>query len=61
MVRLADLERLDLPAILRGLVSWDLLARLDRELPAHLTLPHGKAQVDYTGKCSDRRGAAIRN
>ena len=48
MARLADLERLDLPAILRGLLPWNLTARLDQALPTHLTLPHGRAPVDYT-------------
>jgi len=48
MARLADLERLDLPAILRGLVPAHLTARLDRAVPTHLTLPHGRAPVDYT-------------
>jgi ATP-dependent helicase HrpB len=50
MARLADLERLDLLAIFRGLLPWNLAARLDQALPARLTLPHGSAQVDYTGQ-----------
>jgi ATP-dependent helicase HrpB len=45
--RLADLGSLDLHAILRGLMSWDLAARLDRELPTHLALPGGRAAIDY--------------
>ncbi len=48
MTRLAELERLDLVAILRGLLPWHLAARLDQALPTHLTLPHGSAPVDYT-------------
>ena len=48
MMRLTDLERLDLHAILRGLMSWDLVSRLDRELPPHLNLPTGRAGIDYT-------------
>ena len=48
MARLADLERLDLAAILRGLLPWNLAARLDQALPGYLTLPHGSAKVDYT-------------
>ncbi len=48
MARLADLERLDLLSILRGLLPWNLAARLDQTLPTHLTLPHGRAPVDYT-------------
>jgi ATP-dependent helicase HrpB len=46
--RLADLQRLDLHAILRGRLSWELAARLDRELPTHLSLPGGRAAIDYT-------------
>jgi ATP-dependent helicase HrpB len=46
--RLADLHRLDLHAILRGLMPWDLAARLDRDLPTHLALPGGRAAIDYT-------------
>lgn len=47
MARLTDLERLDLPAIFRGLLPWNLAARLDQALPMHLPLPHGRAPVDY--------------
>ncbi|HET8997465.1 MAG TPA: ATP-dependent helicase C-terminal domain-containing protein, partial [Acetobacteraceae bacterium] len=46
--RLADLDRLDLPAILRGRLSWELATRLDRALPTQLGLPAGRAPVDYT-------------
>jgi ATP-dependent helicase HrpB len=46
--RLADLPRLDLTAILRGLLTWDLARRLDEELPASLALPGGNAAIDYT-------------
>lgn len=48
MARLADLARLDLPAIFRGLLPWSLASRLDHALPTRLTLPHGSAAVDYT-------------
>jgi ATP-dependent helicase HrpB len=48
MTRIADLARLDLVAILRGMLPWALAARLDRELPRELTLPGGRAPVDYT-------------
>ena len=48
MARLSDLARLDLTALLRGLLSWKQAARLDQALPLHLTLPHGRAPVDYT-------------
>jgi len=51
--RLADLARLDMAAMLRAAVAtmadgWERTARLDRELPTHLPLPHGRAAVDYT-------------
>jgi ATP-dependent helicase HrpB len=48
MNRLADLERLELAAILRGLLPRHLAAQLDRALPKQLALPHGTAPVDYT-------------
>jgi ATP-dependent helicase HrpB len=48
MTRLAELERLDTPAILTGLMPRHLVARLDRALPRHLALPHGNAPVDYS-------------
>ncbi|MGE0225753.1 MAG: ATP-dependent helicase HrpB [Acetobacteraceae bacterium] len=46
--RLADLGRLDVLALLRGTLPWDLASRLDRDLPAHLPLLGGRAAVDYT-------------
>jgi len=46
--RLGDLARLDLSAALLGRLAWPLKNRLDKELPTHLTLPHGRAAVDYT-------------
>ena len=46
--RLADLSRLDLTAILRGQLPWDLTRRLDEQLPTQLTLPGGRAPIDYT-------------
>jgi ATP-dependent helicase HrpB len=48
MSRLSDLARLDLSAILRGLLPWPLGRRLDEALPAHLDLPGGRAAIDYT-------------
>ena len=48
MNRLADLQRLDLPAILRGRLPWELASRLDRAVPAQLALPGGRAPIDYT-------------
>ena len=46
--RLAEVEKLDLPNVLRGLLDWEQVARLDRDLPTHLALPGGGARVDYT-------------
>ena len=48
MARLADLQRVDLFAVLRGRLPWALASRLDQDLPTHLTLPNGRAPVDYT-------------
>ncbi|MDQ2801530.1 MAG: ATP-dependent helicase HrpB, partial [Pseudomonadota bacterium] len=48
MTRLAELPRLDLAAILRGLLSWPLAQRLDEALPTYFQLPGGRATVDYT-------------
>jgi ATP-dependent helicase HrpB len=48
MARLADLERLDLLSILRGRLPWHLATRLDQAVPAQITLPGGRAAVDYT-------------
>ena len=48
MTRLSDLARLDLDRVLQGLLGWDRTARLERELPAQIALPGGRATVDYT-------------
>jgi len=48
LTRLGDLAGLDLSAILLGRLEWSLKTRLDKDLPTHLTLPHGRAAVDYT-------------
>jgi ATP-dependent helicase HrpB len=47
LTRLADVQKLDLTAVLRGVLSWEQASRLDRELPTHLPLPGGRAAVDY--------------
>jgi ATP-dependent helicase HrpB len=49
VTRLGDLEKLDLHAILRGTMPRHLAARLDRELPVELSLPSGRAAIDYAG------------
>ena len=46
--RLSDVQKLDLHAILRGMMTRDVAARLDRDLPSHLALPNGRAEIDYT-------------
>ena len=46
--KLADVAKLELTSILRGLLGWEHASRLDRELPTHLTLPNGRAAIDYT-------------
>jgi len=48
LTRLGDLAGLDLAALLLGRLDWALRARLDKDLPAHLVLPGGRAAVDYT-------------
>jgi ATP-dependent helicase HrpB len=48
LTRLADIASLDLHTILQDRLAWSLKIRLDKELPTHLTLPHGRAAVDYT-------------
>jgi ATP-dependent helicase HrpB len=47
--RLADARRIDVMAALRSRLSWSEAARLDRDLPTHIELPHGRAAVDYSG------------
>lgn len=47
LTRLADVAKLDLHAILRGRLSWELSSRLDRDVPTHLALPAGRAAIDY--------------
>jgi ATP-dependent helicase HrpB len=48
MARLADLGALDMAAVLRAMLGHDRAARLDRDLPREIALPHGRAPVDYT-------------
>ncbi len=45
--RLPDAARLDLHAILRGMLDWQQASRLDAELPSHLSVTGGRAPVDY--------------
>jgi ATP-dependent helicase HrpB len=47
LTRLGDLTRLDLGALLLDRLEWSLRSRLERDLPTHLTLPGGRAAVDY--------------
>ena len=46
--RLAEAGKLDLMAILRDRLGHAHAARLERDLPSHLNLPGGRAQIDYT-------------
>ncbi|HET9018765.1 MAG TPA: ATP-dependent helicase C-terminal domain-containing protein, partial [Acetobacteraceae bacterium] len=48
MTRLAEVARLDLAAVLQGLLSREQVRTLDHALPTHLALPGGRAPVDYT-------------
>jgi ATP-dependent helicase HrpB len=48
ITRLAEVEKLDLPNILRGRLPWDLASRLDRDLPSHVVLPGSRTAIDYT-------------
>jgi ATP-dependent helicase HrpB len=47
LTRLGDLTRLDLGALLLDRLDWGVRGQLERELPTHLTLPGGRAAVDY--------------
>ena len=49
MTRLSELLRLDLASLLRARLEPRQLALIERELPGHLTLPGGRAAIDYTG------------
>ncbi len=46
--RLSEAAKLDMTMLLRGMLSWEQAARLDRDLPPHLVLPGGRAPIDYT-------------
>jgi ATP-dependent helicase HrpB len=48
LTRLADVARLDLLALLRARLGHAAAARLDRDLPAEIALPGGRAPIDYT-------------
>ena len=48
LAKLSDATKLDLVALLRARLGWEAASRLDRDLPTHLTLPHGRAAIDYT-------------
>jgi ATP-dependent helicase HrpB len=49
MTRLSEAaEKLDLAAILRGVLGWEQARQLDRDLPTHLDLPGSRAGIDYS-------------
>ncbi len=44
----ADLQRLDLLTVLKGLLPWDLQRRLDEAAPTHIIVPSGsRIAIDY--------------
>ncbi len=45
--RLADLSALNLLEVLRTHLGWAACARLDQLIPTHITLPGGRAAIDY--------------
>ncbi len=47
--RVAELAGLDLRALLTARLDRRQLALIERELPTHLSLPGGRAAIDYTG------------
>jgi ATP-dependent helicase HrpB len=48
MTKRADWSRLELEAILEGLLPWNLRRRLDDEAPTHLEVPSGsRVRIDY--------------
>ncbi len=49
MTRLSELSRLDLLPLLRARLGFAQASLIDRELPSHLSLPGGRAAIDYTG------------
>ncbi|WP_119730935.1 ATP-dependent helicase HrpB [Thermomonospora amylolytica] len=47
----ADLARLDVAEVLRGLLPWECAARLDEVAPERITVPSGsRIRVDYRGE-----------
>lgn len=47
VTRLAQIQTLDLHALLRQILPYPALRQLDQDLPASLTLPGGTARIDY--------------
>ncbi|WP_149263800.1 ATP-dependent helicase HrpB [Actinomadura sp. K4S16] len=49
--RRADLARVDVAGVLRGLLPWDLAKRLDEYAPERVEVPSGsRIRVDYSGE-----------
>ncbi|GAA0595635.1 ATP-dependent helicase HrpB [Actinomadura livida] len=49
--RRADLKRVDVAAMLRGLLAWDQAKRLDEYAPERVEVPSGsRIRVDYSGE-----------
>jgi ATP-dependent helicase HrpB len=55
--RIDQIGRLDLTAILRGTVDWQMLGEIDRRAPAWWETPLGRAGIDYSG---DRPTVSLR-
>jgi len=53
MTRLADVARLDILQALRDRLGWQACRVLDRDLPAQLELPAGRASVVYSPEGAD--------
>jgi ATP-dependent helicase HrpB len=49
ITRLAQLDRIDLSPLLRGLLDWSKQRELDEQAPTHVTVPSGSSvPIDYT-------------
>lgn len=51
MTRLEHLKKLDLKAVIMGMLKWEKQKALDTLAPTHITVPSGsRIQIDYTGE-----------
>ncbi|MBI5588321.1 MAG: ATP-dependent helicase HrpB [Deltaproteobacteria bacterium] len=50
MTRLEHLKRLDMHAVITGMLTWEERQALERLVPTHITVPSGsRVPIDYTG------------